>query len=90
MLGARHLLEIDPGERELGPASGQRSEEGAAVRIAATGAEGTVVEIRDGRATVETGGIPWGAVLGAGSLLAAIAAVGVVVVLRRRERRSAR
>ncbi|MGK7312171.1 MAG: endonuclease MutS2 [Candidatus Longimicrobiales bacterium M2_2A_002] len=32
-------------------------EEGAAVRIAATGAEGTVVEIRDGRATVETGGM---------------------------------
>ncbi|MDX1673771.1 MAG: MutS2/Smr-associated SH3 domain-containing protein, partial [Longimicrobiales bacterium] len=32
-------------------------EEGARVRIAATGAEGTVVELRDGRATVETGGL---------------------------------
>ncbi len=32
-------------------------EEGMAVRIASTGAEGTVVELRDGRATVETGGL---------------------------------
>ena len=32
-------------------------EEGAAVRVASTGAKGTVVEIRDGRATVETGGM---------------------------------
>lgn len=32
-------------------------EPGGRVRIAATGAVGTVVEIRDGRATVETGGL---------------------------------
>ena len=32
-------------------------EPGAEVRIAATGARGTVVEVRDGRATVETGGL---------------------------------
>jgi DNA mismatch repair protein MutS2 len=32
-------------------------EPGMAVRIAATGAEGTVVEVRDDRATVETGGL---------------------------------
>ncbi|MFW5947734.1 MAG: endonuclease MutS2, partial [Gemmatimonadota bacterium] len=39
------------------PSSAPELEEGAAVRIAATGAQGTVVEVRDGRATVETGGL---------------------------------
>jgi len=36
---------------------GREPEPGGRVRIAATGAVGTVVEIRDGRATVETGGM---------------------------------
>ena len=40
------------------PAQGAGAiEEGTRVRIAATGAEGVVIELRDGRATVETGGV---------------------------------
>jgi DNA mismatch repair protein MutS2 len=44
-------------ERARASAPPPELEEGMAVRIASTGAKGTVVELRDGRATVETGGI---------------------------------
>ncbi len=46
--------EPDP---EVDPDLAGEVETGATVRIAATGARGTVVEVRDGRATVESGGL---------------------------------
>lgn len=53
---ARRQSERTPAPRRAA-APAPDVEEGATVRIAATGAVGTVVEIRDGRAFVETGGL---------------------------------
>jgi DNA mismatch repair protein MutS2 len=56
---ARRQAERAPAARG-GPAAGLEAgvlEPGMAVRIAATGARGTIVEVREGRATVEVGGL---------------------------------
>ena len=53
---ARLQAERTP-QSDVHEAAGSEIEEGTRVHIAATGAEGVVVELRDGRATVETGGV---------------------------------
>ena len=47
----------EPGDATGGAPASRALEVGARVRIAATGADGVIVELRDGRATVETGGV---------------------------------
>ena len=51
---AQRAPKQEPTEPETAPPD---LEPGATVRLASTGARGTVVEVRDGRATVETGGL---------------------------------
>ena len=56
---ARRQAERTPESKAIEEAAGERGElrVGGRVRIAATGAKGTLVELRDDRATVETGGL---------------------------------